>query len=382
MLTRIDLRHFKCFELLKLPLAPLTILSGANASGKSSVLQALVLLHQTMQEHEWSTRLMLNGNIIQLGTVADVVDDVHGRNAIEIGLADEERPFHWTFEGERAAMSMPITRVATPEGSLDKEKDLQHLKYLLPSAMSEMETLLAERVRDLTYITAERIGPRDVYALKDKQNTPAVGPKGEHAASVLYSGLDDRVLAGLILEEATPGKLKQLGARMRTFFPGFDLEIDRVPKANAVTLSLKTSDASGFHRPTHVGFGLTQVFPIVVAALSASKEDILLIENPEVHLHPAGQATMGQFLADAARAGVQIIVETHSDHVLNGVRRAVKSEKLKAEGVVIHFFQSRYDEESQVISPTLDRTGNIDHWPKGFFDQFDEDTNYFAGWGD
>ena len=79
MLTRIDLRHLKCFEALKLPLRPLTLLSGANASGKSSVMQALVLLHQTMREHEWSSRLMLNGSAVRLGAVADVVDQVHGR---------------------------------------------------------------------------------------------------------------------------------------------------------------------------------------------------------------------------------------------------------------------------------------------------------------
>ena len=77
MLTRIDLRHFKCFETLKLPLRPLTLLSGGNAAGKSSVIQALALLHQTMREHEWSQRLMLNGSAVRLGTVADVVDQVH-----------------------------------------------------------------------------------------------------------------------------------------------------------------------------------------------------------------------------------------------------------------------------------------------------------------
>ena len=76
MLTQIDLRYFKCFTLLRLPLCPLTLLSGANASGKSSVLQALVLLHQTMREHEWSSRLMLNGAAVRLGTVADVIDQI------------------------------------------------------------------------------------------------------------------------------------------------------------------------------------------------------------------------------------------------------------------------------------------------------------------
>ena len=86
-----------------------------------------------------------------------------------------------------------------------------------------------------------------------------------------------------------------------------------------MTLGLRTSEAEEFHRPVHTGFGLTQSLPIVVAALSAGKGEILLIENPEVHLHPAGQAMMGEFMADAARAGVQVVVETHSDHVLNGV---------------------------------------------------------------
>ncbi len=75
MLTRIDLRHFKCFESLKLPLCPLTLLSGANASGKSSVMQAFALLHQTMREHERSSRLMLNGATVRLGSVVDVIDE-------------------------------------------------------------------------------------------------------------------------------------------------------------------------------------------------------------------------------------------------------------------------------------------------------------------
>ena len=85
MLERIDLHYFKCFEQLSLPLKPLTLLTGANASGKSSTLQALALLQQTMREHEWSKRLMLNGKSLRLGAVADIVDKVNGRKQIEIG---------------------------------------------------------------------------------------------------------------------------------------------------------------------------------------------------------------------------------------------------------------------------------------------------------
>ena len=119
MLTRLDLRHFKCFEMLHLPLRPLTLLSGTNASGKSSALQALVLLHQTMREHEWSLRLMLNGEAVQLGTVSDVVDKVHGRHSCEIGLVDEKTPYQWTFTGERSEMSMAVKRVVADGDETD-----------------------------------------------------------------------------------------------------------------------------------------------------------------------------------------------------------------------------------------------------------------------
>jgi predicted ATPase len=91
---------------------------------------------------------------------------------------------------------------------------------------------------------------------------------------------------------------------------------------------------------------------------------------------------MGEFLAAAAAAGVQVILETHSDHVLNGIRRSVKARVLAPNQVALHFFQPRDGEGAQVISPLLDASGNLDIWPDGFFDQFDKDANHFAGWGD
>jgi predicted ATPase len=379
MLSQVDLVHFKCFELLRLPLCPLTLLSGSNASGKSSVLQALVLLHQTMREHEWSKRLMLNGEAIRLGTVLDVVDKVHGRHTFEIGVVDDGLPFYWTFAGERSEMSMAVDSVAV--GGITSEGP-ELLRYLLPPEEGNgAATSLASRLRGLTYITAERVGPREVYTIEDRQIAPVVGPIGEHAVSVLHSGRDEHVLDELALPGVPPTRLRQVEERMRTLFPGCGLVLQQVPQTNAVTLGLRTSEDTDFHRPIHVGFGLTQILPIVVAALSAAKGDVLLIENPEVHLHPAGQALMGQFLADVARAGVQVIVETHSDHVLNGIRRSVKAGRLTAEQAAIHFFRPRSSEAAQVLSPVLDSSGNIDTWPEGFFDQFDKDMDYFAGWG-
>ena len=211
MLTQIDLQHFKCFANLKLPLCPLTLLSGVNASGKSTVLQALVLLHQTMREHEWSSRLMLNGAAIQLGTVADVIDQVHGHRECEIFLFDDGKSWYrWEFTGERDEMSMEVKHVRISEifeGDIEEFGPFESPRYLLPSKLLS-ETihyyLLTERLRDLTYLSAERLGPREYYSLDDPQLTPIVGPRGEYAASVLHSGRDTRVLDGLVIQNTPP----------------------------------------------------------------------------------------------------------------------------------------------------------------------------------
>ena len=122
MLQQIELQFFKCFALLKLPVGPLTLLSGANASGKSSVMQALVLLHQTIRDHEWSIRLMLNGTSIRLGTASAVVDDVFGRRTCAIALLDGDTAYEWDFAGDRDEMSMGVERVRA-NGSSEEHPD-------------------------------------------------------------------------------------------------------------------------------------------------------------------------------------------------------------------------------------------------------------------
>ena len=379
MISSIELELFKCFKVLKLPVSPLTLLSGANASGKSTVLQALVLLHQTILDHEWSSRLHLNGSELELGTVSDVVDKVHGRREFKIGLVDDECTVRWVFsyEDDKQAMSAAVSSVdVNGQVHMKPEK----LRFLFPEPTGAANSL-ASRLRTLSYLTAERVGPRDSYPLQDPTATQVVGPRGENAVGMLYQRREDAVLPALSLD-AAPRLLTQVEARMASFFPGTSLIVQPVPQANMVTLGLTNSGETGFHRPMNVGFGLTQVLPIIVAALASRTGDLLLIENPEVHLHPAGQALMGGFLAELASAGVQVLVESHSDHVLNGIRRAVKKQTLSADQVSLHYCNPRGGEIAQVTSPTIGPDGNIDHWPKGFFDQFDRDLNYFAGWGE
>ena len=150
MIKRIDLTFFKCFEVLKLPTADLTLLSGGNASGKSSILQALALLHQTMREHEWSSRLMLNGDAVRLGTVADVVDKVNGRRASEIGIQDEHSYYRWVFSGERSDMSMVVESVEIGAARTENPEILRHLlpfrSGLAPDPLNTPEVLDAAAV--------------------------------------------------------------------------------------------------------------------------------------------------------------------------------------------------------------------------------------------
>ncbi|MYD91365.1 MAG: DUF3696 domain-containing protein [Caldilineaceae bacterium SB0662_bin_9] len=377
MITQLELEDFKCFSLLKLPLGPLTLLSGTNSSGKSTVLQSLVLLQQTMQINEWSTHLTLNGDLVSLGTVTDVLHQ-EARDRFRVGLADDSTICQWVFAGSRDEMSLTVENVSVGTKTVCKPQALRHL---LPPKSNQEALSLVRRIHHLNYISAERDGPKDSYPLQDPQLGSTVGRAGEYAVSVLFLEQNDRIAEDLRLPGRPPTLRAQVEARLESFFSGdIALEVQWVPNTNAVTLRIRTSSDTDFARPVHVGFGITQILPIIVAVLTAPVGSIHLIENPEVHLHPAGQALMGQFLVEAVRAGHQLIVETHSDHVLNGIRRSVKDGNLRSDQIAIHFFQSQFLEDSQVLSMALDSAGNVDVWPEGFFDQFDKDMNYFAGW--
>ena len=387
MIRQLELRHFKCFERLALPLRPLTVLSGANAAGKSTVVQPLLLLHQTMLDHEWSPRLALNGRAARLGTVEDVVDRVHGRGGFQVGMEHSERGtrIEWSFLGERSDISMRVRQVRVDgDDRLSGAGDVR-LRYLLPvDHLPEAARLLTDQLRSLVHLGAERIGPRDTYPLGDTALTCEVGPTGARVPGLLYASRDEHVLPDLALSGISGTRLRQVEGRMGHFFPGCRVEVEKVPRASAVMVRLGTSAAMDLHTPTHTGFGLTRVLAVVVVALSLGQGELLVVENPEVHLHPAGQARMGGFLSQVAAAGVQVIIETHSDHLLNGIRRAVKTGTLSSEEVALHFFRAPEPEgaesAAQVESPIMDPDGRLDSWPDGFFDQFDKDSSFFAGW--
>ena len=125
-------------------------------------------------------------------------------------------------------------------------------------------------------------------------------------------------------------------------------------------------------RSTNMGFGVTYSLPVVLAGLLAAEGGTLIVENPEAHLHPAGQSSMGGFLARVAATGTQVVVETHSDHVLNGIRLAVARDKvIQPEEVLVHYFDAKSPGASKL---TMNGLGALSSWPPGFFDQFQVDV--------
>lgn len=130
----------------------------------------------------------------------------------------------------------------------------------------------------------------------------------------------------------------------------------------------------------NVGFGISYVAPVIVSLLKAKSGDLVIIENPEAHLHPRGQRKMGELIAKAASGGAQIILETHSDHILNGIRLSVKNRTISTNDVRLNYFFQRLDSNlilgERVIhekcSPVILDDGSLSDWPDGFFDEWDK----------
>lgn len=176
---------------------------------------------------------------------------------------------------------------------------------------------------------------------------------------------------------------RQFNAWASELFPGVQGNAQTIEKTNLLRLELRIGDIGDWRRPSNIGYGLTYAFPVIVAGLLAKPDQILIIDSPEAHLHPLGQSQMGRFLAQVAAAGVQVIIETHSDHVLNGIRLAVRDKNIVPEKVAVHFFNHPGVVStclSRVVSPLVDSQGNLSEWPNGFCDQSEKDLARLAGW--
>lgn len=316
---------------------------------------------------------LLDGDLVELGTGQDLLHEDFTANppgadpSISVAFTTtDKQQYGWT------AQYVP-------------EQDVLPLRLSVrPRDWGEVP-LFSRRFQ---YLQANRITPATTYPRSHHQaiGRGFLGSRGEHAVNFLRHHAQDVVPDGHPLRHPEAGGhtlLDQVVAWMQELCPGVNLEASEIPGIDSVRLSFGFGGTAGLNstrrrRPTNVGFGLTYTLPIVVACLTAGPGSLILLENPEAHLHPRGQSRMASLIAAAACAGAQLIVETHSDHVLDGTRLAVKQGRLVAADTAVHFFRGN-GAGVEIVTPTVAEDGSLSEWPEGFFDESENTLDQLLG---
>lgn len=360
MITRLAVRNFKRFLELSLTMRPLTVLTGPNGSGKSTLIQSMLLARQAALLPEAQV-VALNGFLgLALGEAEDV----------QHPAADETAEVAVRFEisGEPPAEF----RFAAPGG--------RSLNLRVVEPRPPVPPILHGRGAAFTYLCAERLGPRDQLGVTAEDvSRLGIGEQGQYIGQLFAVHENKEVRAELLHPRTEQHGVTTLRAQVEDWAS----DIIRPIRVTAHWPAGIAASVIRYHepgalldgiRPPNMGFGVSYALPIIVAGLLAPPGGLFVVENPEAHLHPAGQSRMGRFLGRLAGAGVQIVVETHSDHVLNGIRlAAVADRSLATSDVIFHFFDT-----AEPVMIEMTERGGLSEWPDGFFDQLENDLGGLA----
>jgi predicted ATPase len=423
MLTRIKLTNFKSWRELDIELAPLTLLFGTNSSGKSNVLQALLLLKQTAENVDRKQHINLGGtdrDYVDFGSYSDLVfghDD-----KLSVGIELEWCEF--IHEAGRKRYSEPI-HYQVNWSQFGEKIQIDNLRYDLDYT-EENPSVSAVRQKDGTY-TYETSAGWEVLTGRDDRGNPtppstepptscymlpivAVGrldvPEVNLFMTSIYSGHFSRlVIDGIeylgplrakpkreyLWRDTTPHTIGTDGkhtipALVASERGGSDLQV-QVAEWLKKTGLVDDFRVETIHREKgyyevmvkiggresnllDVGFGVSQVLPVVTALFFVPEGSIVLLEQPELHLHPGAQAELADLLLHVAEhRKLQLIVESHSEHLLRRLQRRIAEEDqvfARPENIKAYFCQMT-EAGSQIQPVEVDEYGQIRNWPENFF---------------
>ena len=319
MIEQLVIDGFKSIRHELMVLKPLNVLSGLNSSGKSSVIQALRIL----------------------GRVAQRREEIFPENC---GDEDRLRNVH--------EQRMELAASYGDNGE-------KWLRY------SERGTLIPDFPK-IVYVSADRIGPKTIYPSK---KNGGLDEKGTNVLRIIEEcGTNNVKLPETLLNDYCEGEAFKFVVQgwLKEISPGVRFNFDKVAGQEAHTATYND------FWPTNVGYGLSYTLPIIVAILLGvtEKNNIVLLENPEAHIHAKGQAALADLMCRAVEAGAQIVVETHSDHVFDGVRIYAKEHEGFFDKVRLSWFSLNKEETTEIAYPVLQPNGGLDYWPKDMFSQF------------
>lgn len=361
MVNKIIINNFKAFRKLEITTRNLNLFTGLNGMGKSTILQALMLLRQSAKNNFESLILK---DTIDLGTFRDIF--------CESASGDRVLSFQLNWDNESKLI---VQR--NYEKQLSEEKEIKGKPLDIDF---KKQALFGEKT--FMYLSAHRIKPQDTYDTNSSMvKNGQLGNEGQYAPHYFHLNKNEDISIKELAfdEDETVFSLEQQVNRwLNVISPKIRVHTEsKDGKLIQLTYSYKTKTANTSNfSPKNAGFGLTYVFSVLVAILSAKKSDIIIIENPESHIHPKGQTELARLMALAAKNGVQIFCETHSDHIVYGTRIAIKEKDISKEEVSIYYIDRDDNEHFSNAYPiSIDDYGRIERDVRDFFNQFESNLN-------
>lgn len=377
MITQLELVNFKSHKQTVLEIAPLTVLCGSNAVGKSSAIQALLLLRESYLANSEFKYLDLKSNPINVGSAKDAIYQFAEKNEIGIKINVNDMQLSYLFESKDSELSRTLMTQST------------NSVHIFDKAILDSINIFSKNCQ---FVSAARLGPQPYYQKDDVvvgvyNQISVIEGRAEHFVHYLMENKDLEVIKDIQNPSITSGDLfYQTAAWEREISKGVNINIvDLGNIGYELQYEFKTESSEGktnSFKSNNVGFGLSYVMPIIVAILSAPPGALLLIENPEAHIHPNGQSKLAELICLACQAGIQIIVETHSDHIINGILVQSKRFENESKGIdkknvaIYQFLRNEIEHCSQALRLNIGDEGNLYDTPKGFFDQFTIDREY------